>query len=177
MSTSLFTKLLYLDILFFFFLAWFNIDQNISKLLAEAEYDTKRFIDREGCYPLERQTRLRPTTLFWICIISHFLSEPKSLSELFLYSFTVCPSSSLFYIFVINCNHMNNLKINKFIAFERLTAVSLIAAVLNDEQRLLRNLFQNYSKSSRPVLKRNSQVVVIFRAKLKQIIDLVSRNE
>ena len=72
---------------------------------------------------------------------------------------------------------MNNLKINKFIAFERLTAVSLIAAVVNDEQRLLRNLFQNYSKSSRPVLKRNSQVVVIFRAKLKQIIDLVSRNE
>ncbi|CAH3196162.1 unnamed protein product, partial [Porites evermanni] len=78
----------------------------------------------------------------------------------------------LFYIFVINCNHMNNFKINKFIAFERLTAISLIAAVLNDEQRLLRNLFQNYSKSSRPVLKRNSQVVVIFRAKLKQIIDL-----
>ena len=49
---------------------------------------------------------------------------------------------------------MNNLKINKFIVFERLTAISLIAAVLNDEQRLLRNLFQNYSKSSRPVLKR-----------------------
>ena len=49
---------------------------------------------------------------------------------------------------------MNNLKINKFIGFERLTAISLIAAVLNDEQRLLRNLFQNYSKSSRPVLKR-----------------------
>ena len=72
---------------------------------------------------------------------------------------------------------MNNLKINKFIASERMTAISFIAAVLNDEQRLLRNLFQNYGKSSRPVLKRNSQVVVIFRAKLKQIIDLVSRNK
>ena len=54
MSTSLFTKLLYLDILFFFFLAWFNIDQNISKLLAEAEYDTRegkgviRLNDRPG---------------------------------------------------------------------------------------------------------------------------------
>ncbi|XP_074613185.1 neuronal acetylcholine receptor subunit alpha-10-like [Acropora palmata] len=46
------------------------------------------------------------------------------------------------------------------------------AAVMNDEQYLLRDLFHNYSKSSRPVLQRNAQVVVTFRAKLKQIIDL-----
>ena len=44
---------------------------------------------------------------------------------------------------------------------------------MNDEQYLLRDLFHNYSKSSRPVLQRNAQVVVTFRAKLKQIIDLV----
>ena len=50
----------------------------------------------------------------------------------------------------------------------------LIAAVPNNEQRLLRDLFQNYSKYSRPVMRRNDQVVVTFRAKLKQIIDLVS---
>ena len=35
-------------------------------------------------------------------------------------------------------------------------------------------MFQNYSKYSRPVMRRNDQVVVTFRAKLKQIIDLVS---
>ena len=45
---------------------------------------------------------------------------------------------------------------------------------MNDEQRLLHDLFQNYSKLSRPVFNRNAQVVVTFRAKLKQIIDLVS---
>jgi len=47
-------------------------------------------------------------------------------------------------------------------------------AVPNEEQRLLHDLFQNYSKYSRPVMRRNDQVVVTFRAKLKQIIDLVS---
>lgn len=46
------------------------------------------------------------------------------------------------------------------------------AAVPNNEQRLLHDLFQNYSKYSRPVMRRNDQVVVTFRAKLKQIIDL-----
>ena len=50
----------------------------------------------------------------------------------------------------------------------------LAEASLGDEQRLIHNLFQNYSKFSRPVLKKNDQVVVTFRAKLKQIIDLVS---
>ena len=55
-----------------------------------------------------------------------------------------------------------------------LTGTPSTAAVLNDEQRLLRDLFHNYSKSSRPVLKKDAQVAVTFRAKLKQIIDLVS---
>lgn len=45
-------------------------------------------------------------------------------------------------------------------------------ASLWDEQRLIHDLFQNYSKFSRPVVNRNDQVVVTFRAKLKQIIDL-----
>lgn len=44
----------------------------------------------------------------------------------------------------------------------------------SEEQRLVIDLFQNYSKLSRPVLDKNAQVVVTFRAKLKQIIDLVS---
>ena len=53
----------------------------------------------------------------------------------------------------------------------------LTEASLWDEQRLIHDLFQNYSKFSRPVVNRNDQVVVTFRAKLKQIIDLVSVNK
>ena len=53
----------------------------------------------------------------------------------------------------------------------------LAEASLWDEQRLIHDLFQNYSKFSRPVVNRNDQVVVTFRAKLKQIIDLVSANK
>lgn len=69
--------------------------------------------------------------------------------------------------------------LNSFLFYLFLTTVSfkcthLIAAVPNNEQRLLHDLFQNYSKYSRPVMRRNDQVVVTFRAKLKQIIDLVS---
>lgn len=46
---------------------------------------------------------------------------------------------------------------------------------MSEEQRLLHDLFQNYSKYARPALDRDDQVVVTFRAKLKQIIDLVSK--
>lgn len=47
---------------------------------------------------------------------------------------------------------------------------------MSEEQRLLRDMFQNYSKYARPALNRDDQVVVTFRAKLKQIIDLVSNS-
>lgn len=70
--------------------------------------------------------------------------------------------------------HLNSFLFYLFLTTVSFECIHLIAAVPNNEQRLLHDLFQNYSKYSRPVMRRNDQVVVTFRAKLKQIIDLVS---
>ena len=54
------------------------------------------------------------------------------------------------------------------------SVVRIVAKNLTDEERLINDLFANYTKSARPVLNPKDKIEVIFGFELVQLVNVVS---
>ena len=55
------------------------------------------------------------------------------------------------------------------------SVVRIVAKNLTDEERLIKDLFANYTKSARPVVNPTDKIEVIFGFELVQLVNVVSK--